>query len=317
MEQVSILIARKLESMVEATNPDQILSKRKAISALFPYAISLGRGRDYGMSDAILRTAVILYSKGLMWRRMEAMLLAESSSPSLNRAIVFVSPYLPWTDTFYDQNTVDRWAAAASAVQYSEEVGESVVDVLLQIASNSSLRPLIPDDVWGLLKKQVSLPPVCRGRSMGTGLGVFLHVRGRGDIDLLKSYYLLIWSEWDTLSDSVINEVETSIKEDFGGDGMRGHRKDLIERLNQVLGQLDRRPGYFDQKKQGISEDGIEQAKEQYTRLRDALLRIAMESLASAPPKFNHRFCEYTDVGGHRTPLDIKLCYAASVYVTS
>ena len=84
-----------------------------------------------------------------------------------------MSPYLPWTDAFYDQNAVHRWAAAALAVPYTEEVGQSVVDVLLQIASNSSLRLHIPRDVWALLKKRVSLPPVWGGDRWEPGWKLF------------------------------------------------------------------------------------------------------------------------------------------------
>ena len=260
--------------MVETANPDQILSKRKAISAIFPYAISLGRD---GMADEILRLVAIPYSRGFMWRRMEAMLFAESSSPSLDRAVVLVSPYLPWTDAFYNRHSVDRWAEAASAVEYTEEVGRSVVDVVLQIASDDSLRPGIPDHIWGFLKNPVSLPPLCRGRSLGVGLGALLYVRGRGDIQILKSYYLFVWSEWNFLPTSVIPVMETSIKEDFGGIGMWGHRKDLIGRLNHILARLDQMSRHLDQEKTEIEEDVIEQTREQHMRLRDALVEVDME----------------------------------------
>ena len=221
-----------------------------------------------------------------MWRRLEAMLLAESSSPSLNRAITLVSPYLPWADAFYNQSTVDRWAAATSAVQYTEEVGQNMADVLLQVASDASLRSHIPDDVWALLKKGVSLPPVCRGRSLGAGLDV-LHVRGRRDIDILKLYYLLVWSEWNLLSDSVIDEMETSIKEDFGEVRMWRHREDLIERLNHILARLERGSGHLDQ---------VKQAKEQYTKLRGALLKVtkAVETRTRTPPSSKIVLKNYT-----------------------
>ena len=78
MEQVSGLITRELENLVNENNPDRILTKREEISAL-------GRGG------------------------YRAMLFVASSSPSLNQVIVLVSPYFPWTDTSYDQHTVDRF----------------------------------------------------------------------------------------------------------------------------------------------------------------------------------------------------------------
>ena len=71
-----------------------------------------------------------------------------------------------------------------------------------------------------LLRIRASLLPVYRGRSLGTGLDVVLHVRGRQNVDIPKSYYLLVWSEWDFFHGSVIDAMETSMKEDFGGIGM-------------------------------------------------------------------------------------------------
>jgi hypothetical protein len=69
-----------------------------------------------------------------MWLRVEAMFTELSSLLS----ITFMSPYsLPLTDAFFDQNTVDWWAAAALAV-----VNPSVVGVLSQLASDDTPRPL-------------------------------------------------------------------------------------------------------------------------------------------------------------------------------
>ena len=265
--------------MVEAADLDQIFCRRKAISALLPYAILLGRDGHRGMADEILRVMKIPYSGKFVWRRLEAMLFAESSPSSFDQTIALVSPYLPWTDEFFDLNMVERWAAAASAVEFTEEVGQSLVDALLQIASNDSLRPRILDHTWGLLKNPVLLPPVCRGRSLGAGLDVVLYLRERGDVGILKSYYLLVWSEWNLLSASVVRVMETSIKEEFGGVGMWGHRKDLIERLNHISARLGRMSGHFGQEKPWIGEGVVEQAREQYMRLRDALVKIDMEAM--------------------------------------
>ena len=278
--------------MAEETDPDQTLSERKAISALFPYAISLGRGAHQGMANGIMRLTMIPRSTRFMWHCLESTLFVESSSPSLNRTIILVAPYLPWTDARHDQHMVDRWAAAVLAVGRVEEVCESVVDVLLQIASNGSLRSLVPDGIWALLKDRVSLPPVCRGRSLGTRLDVILHVRGCGDVEILKSYYLLIWSEWDSFSDPVINEMETSIREDFGGVRMWGHREDLMGRLDHVLAQLNMGSEYLNREKPGIDEVAIEPAREQYTKLRDALMNEERETLKSRSPKLDGRFQE-------------------------
>ena len=63
-----------------------------------------------------------------------------------------------------------------------------------------------------------------------------------GDLGVLKSYFLLLWSEWfhiDSWSGG-LTEMQISIQEDFGGIGMGCHREDLIKRLDHVLGQLNR-----------------------------------------------------------------------------
>ena len=112
---------------------------------------------------------------------------------------------------------------------------------MLQIASIDDLRPHIPIDLWAWLKKEPSLPPICLGRSRGAERNVIRHVRGLGDPDLLKSYFLLVWSEWDTLSESGLEEMKDSIAEDLGGIFMQHHRWDLTRRLYFVFGALIRR----------------------------------------------------------------------------
>lgn len=99
---------------------------------------------------------------------------------------------------------------------YSEEVGRSVIDALLQIASEDSLRPHIPVGVWVWLKRQPYLPPVCAGWYLGTSSDIVHHIRGLGDIEILKSYFLLVWSEWDYPDEDGFAETQVSIKEDFG-----------------------------------------------------------------------------------------------------
>jgi hypothetical protein len=76
------------------------------------------------------------------------------------------------------------------------------------------------------------------------------HFRGLGDVDILKSYFLFIWSEWSQLSD--VGGMLVSIREDFGGIGMGHHRDDLIKRLDHVLGQLDRGLDYLEQHQDGL-----------------------------------------------------------------
>ena len=70
MEQVSNLIAQELETMVGATDPDPIFSKRKAINALVPYAISLKRDGQEAMVDVISLAATASQSGRFIWHHI-------------------------------------------------------------------------------------------------------------------------------------------------------------------------------------------------------------------------------------------------------
>ena len=99
-------------------------------------------------------------------------------------------------------------------------------------------------------------------------------VRGLKDIEILKSYLLLAWSEWSTPRDDGFEEMRVSINEDFCGIGMGRHRADLIQRLDDVLGKLDLGLEYLKQEKPDLNEGQVEDMKRQYQQLREALLKI-------------------------------------------
>jgi hypothetical protein len=70
----------------------------------------------------------------------------------------------------------------------------------------------------GVVEGQPSLPPECSGRSRGSSADVVRQIRGLGDIEILKSYLLLVWSEWDHVGDEQsggLAEMQISIREDF------------------------------------------------------------------------------------------------------
>ena len=201
-------------------------------------------------------------------------LIGKSGTPSLNRAIILMLPCLYWDDEWADETTVTWWAAAALALPYTEEVGQSVVDVMLQIASCGSLRPHIPIDIWVWLKKRSSLPPWSWGRSNAIYSDAIDHIRGLGDIEILKSFFFVVWSEWEYLSDYHLERAEVWIREDFGGIEMRDHRRDLIERVHHILGELDQGSEYL--KLQWPNYEGylMELAMESYKRLERVLLEV-------------------------------------------
>ena len=261
--------------MVGTASPDLIFSKRKAISALFPYAICLGRGGQQRMADAICRAAMASNSRRFMWHRVRryiATLFDVQHPPSLNWIVTLASSEVPWSSRLHDKNTVARWAAAVSAVPHTEEVCPSVVEALLQIASIDSLRPHIPIEAWAWLKKWTPLLPLSGGRSEGSRNHVILHVRTLGDIEILKSYFLLVWSDLGSLDESCFAEVQVSIREDFGGVGMWRHRQDLIDRLDQRLEDLE---------EFSALNDDLRREKEQYLELKDVLLEVGRESTKS------------------------------------
>ena len=118
------------------------------------------------------------------------------TSPFLNQATTLLSPGIPWRIVLRKEAAADGWATSASALPYTEEIGQGVVGTLSQVASVDGLQSRIPTNLWVWLKKRLSLPPVCRGRDMGSSGGVIHHVRGPpGDLEILKSYSFLVWSE--------------------------------------------------------------------------------------------------------------------------
>ena len=215
-------------------------------------------------------------------------LFDESSPPSLNQAITLAAPCVPWSrDGLNTKNAVIRWATAASAVPYSEEVCQNVIKTLLKVSYYGLLRPHIPINTWAWLKRRPALPPVCWVRSNGSTGPIVHHVRGLGDIEILKSYFLLVWSEWDGLWADGFVEMEISIREDFGGIGMWCHRDDLIKHLDHVQGELDQGLEYLEQDNPWIDEGDIQQRKHQYSHLKNTLLEVdkrAMETLIRMPP---------------------------------
>jgi hypothetical protein len=133
--------------------------KYKAIGTLFPYTIRLEQGGRRKMFDEIFlaasTTSVSIFKWHHVWECVSAV-FDESSPPSLNRVITLTSPYAPWHHgKFCTRSVVARWAAAALAVPYSEEVGQSVVNTLLQISVDDFLRSHIPFNIWLWLKKVV------------------------------------------------------------------------------------------------------------------------------------------------------------------
>ena len=213
--------------------------------------------------------------------RLAITLLSEPAPPSMNRATLLLSAYVPLR--CWDEEMVATWASVVSAVPYSEKLGWSVVDTLLVLANEETLRPYIPIDIWALLKEQPSLPPVCPGRDLRNNRVLVHHVRELRDIDLLKSYFLLVWSEWNVFdnSDSEFAEIRVSIMEDFGGIEMLHHRAGLIERLDRVRGELDQGLEHLKKYKPEFTEGFVLRGKARYGTLRAALLEVEQKAMGN------------------------------------
>ena len=274
LDEVSRLITQKLGTTPESVGMDAPVCK--AVSALIPFVARPELHGRYVTLDTILY--VFRTSEGFIWNSVVPTLFNEMGALT----IILVSPHVDWNSTSLPDREilVTQWVAAASVVPYTEEVGQCVVDVLLQAAPWPFLLPHLPTGIWRWLEKLPSLPPKCYGRTMGGEDCVLRHVRSLGDINILKSYLLLTWSEWDRLWPGGYSESPGLLRKDFGGVEMRGHRKDLIRHLDHVLAQLDRGLGYLRQQKPRLFFDHVEEAKEEYRKTREVFLEVDREAEA-------------------------------------
>ena len=231
--------------MVDVEDHHLIQSKYKAINALLPYAAQQEQDGKPEMLDAFLCAAKASRMLIFGWRHVRnyASGLTSNASP---RAVILISPYIPWSNLIRG-DVVEQWVVATSAVPHTEEITQSVVATLLQIAFDPGLSLHIPADVWSWLTKQPSLPPICPGRRCGSYEYVCEVVLGLRDIKIIKSYFLLIWSEWDELLPGGFEAICASTHEDFSVAGSGHHRAELIQHLDHILTQLDQGLEYLQQ----------------------------------------------------------------------
>lgn len=274
LDEVSLLITQKLENMASDPSPEVIRSKRKAISALFPYAVSLEQGEERRMVDAISCMASATRPCGFMWYRVMPFITAmfkKPIPPSLNWVLGLISPNVPWQTEPRDKTMVARRAAAAPVFSHPE-IHWSVADELLHDAFIGSLWPRVP--------------PGFSQRPEGAGEDITRQVRSLGDVEILTSYLLLAWSGWGAIDDQSggLTEMLTSIQEDLGGIGTGRHRDDLIQRLDHSLEMLE----YGIPERYGLGHHESIAKQTQYEELKRVLLEIdgeAANTLARMPPR--------------------------------
>lgn len=265
--------------MAEAEDRRGLYSKRKAITALLIYVIRLEWDGQPDMLDMVLRAVRASMALEFMWTHVQhfAYLLPSKASP---RGILLASPHINRGKVTSIGYFTQWWGPAASVVPHTEEVAQSVVDELLWLMSLEELSPHITVGVWSWLTMRPLLPPVCLGRYYGTSLQVVKVVRGLRDIGVLKSYLLVVWSEWNILPDPGFREMCASIHEDFCGIGMDCHQADLIQQLERILGQLDRGTTYLNQHNPDLSEGSVQDMKRKYHQLKETLLEVNANTIA-------------------------------------
>lgn len=298
--------------MAEAENSNELYSKYKAITTLLPYAVLQelnGKPEMLNMFLCAARASKMLWFRWYRIRQFVSPILSKATP----HAIILISAHIPWSLLTDRGDLVRQWAVAISTVPYAEEVAQSVVDTLLQIAFEAPLLPRIPIDTWSWLTKRPPLPPVFLGRHLGTHQSIVDAIRGLNDIEVLKSYLLLTWSEWDTLRGEGFNKMCTSIREDFGGVGMGRHRVDLIERLDHILGQLDRGLEYLNQHSPYVDEDNLQIMEQDYRGIKEVLLEVERRT----SPLITPLFCTLIPAKIHRVSRNVYVRSSSPVPVVS
>jgi len=309
--------------LVKAADPSHIRSKYKPITAFFAYAVWQERNGQHKALDVLLRVVRASKRFGFMWNRIRPLvvtLLDKQNNVSVKRIAILASPHL-WLWKFpASKHLIQSLAVAVSEIPYADEVGTSVVDTMLQVAFNPSLRSSIPPDMWSWLNKRPSLPPVCWGRYLAGHANILQTVRALRDTETLKSFLLLVWSEWNGPYSHGLKEMHTAIREDLGEIGMWRHREDLLRHLDNVLGQLDLGLEHMRRHDPGIDKGDIQRRRDQYRRLRGALLeadRGATETLIREPLRLTIVFCLLIPIDRHKIPLDIYVCNSSPVSVVA
>jgi len=213
--------------------------------------------------------------------------------------------YRYWTmhDDASDMGTMMQlWMTAASALLYTNDIGQSVVETLLLMAHQSDLRPYIPVLAWDWLKKRPVFNSHFTGLERGTDKDVVQMVRNLGDVGLITSFLFVVWSKCSWIVNSEFQVMLRLVREELYGIGAAGYRADLIQRLDDILPQLE--PG----------SDG----KQQYEEFRTALLEVdeeAMKTLVgmswSRRPFFSTNMCACMC----SVPLYLHVCASSSVPV--
>ena len=251
---------------------------------------------DTRLLDEIL-PAISRTSQGSSWVRRHISSLIDAifssfesdESDESEASVRIAMRALPYVEDawFHDEDKyafVDLWTTAASFLEYTPEIGQSVVEVLLRMACAYQWRPNITWAAWVWLKKRPQLPPVCRARSLCCNdLGAISKVESLKDTKILRDYLIVVWSEWDWLAPWVCSYMCAVIRKYFGGERKKGHRNKLRDRLVHIKKQLDLGLDHLRNQGSEMPAAYLQPTKEAYEALLETLsevesLRISRES---------------------------------------
>ena len=299
----------------------------QAIRVLFWYAVIQEQCGDTNLFDAILRLAGKQFNQHqlheLLWPLGVSKMFAHASP----RAIILVTPHLGLaTEPFsVAQDLISKWLEAVSVAPHTEEVASSVVITLLQVAANGDLWLSIPADVWLWFNERPSLPPADSADSWWkSDPSIVRTIRGLNNTEILTSYLIMVWSKWENIFNVDYPEMQASVREGFRGIGMGCYRVELIQRLDYVLGELDRRSGRLDADnnlwRYEVEDSHMPEVKrDKYEELKRILQEAdqeAIEILNRMPHSLVFLdVLTLTDL--YRIPLYLHVCSASPVSVTS
>ena len=316
--QVTSLITSKVQAMTRAGDWEKLCSKHKAITALLPYAVLQERDGQPEMLDTFLHAARASKISGFRWCRISqfADMLLSKARP---HAIVLISCHIPWFKLRDRGDCVQLWAAATCKVPSTGDFVWSVVHVLLLIASEPDLLPYIPAGVWSWMLKQPSLPPFCFGYAAGTKAETVEKVQGLKDIEVLKSHFHVVWSEWNLsmIYGGLIRlkNMDAVLHKEFSGIGMGHHRADLIQRLDHILGELDQGLDHLQQHKPNFDADDIQRMKNKYGELKNILLEMNVKAITRMSDPMVLLLCTLIHMDVYRILCNIYVCTSSPMSI--
>ena len=136
-------------------------------------------------------------------------------------------------------------------------------------------------------------------------------VKGLKNIEILKSYLLLVWSEWDAIGDG-FDEMCALLYEDFSGVEMGHHQVDLIQQLDHILGQLDQGLEYLMQYNPHLDGEDPHFMAQQYRKLKEVLQEVQRRMYFLMIPLL----CTLTPVEICRISYSIHVCSSSPMPIS-